>query len=183
MDWVVERKTWDDLQSSIRGGRYDEQKARLSMAPMKNRVYLIEAASKGDVACEQAVASTLSNGGYLIQRCSDTRDTASFLKEITVLLQNKALTEEITGVPFNQLQNLLQKKKAETVKDAWIRQLMVCPGMSQSRAQAISDRFPSMTSLLVFFRQNGDDAPIKLLHVLPQLTRPITRNLFKFFVQ
>lgn len=53
MDWVVERKTWDDLQSSIRGGRYDEQKGRLNMAPMKNRVYLIEAQHKGDVACEQ----------------------------------------------------------------------------------------------------------------------------------
>uniref|UniRef100_A0A8R1DVW8 Crossover junction endonuclease MUS81 n=1 Tax=Caenorhabditis japonica TaxID=281687 RepID=A0A8R1DVW8_CAEJA len=53
MDWVVERKTWDDLQSSIRGGRYDEQKVRLEMAPMRNRVYLIEAGGKGDAACEQ----------------------------------------------------------------------------------------------------------------------------------
>ncbi|EFP01534.1 CRE-MUS-81 protein [Caenorhabditis remanei] len=183
LDWVVERKTWDDLQSSIRGGRYDEQKARLGMAPMKNRVYLIEAPNRGDVACEQAVASTLSNGGYLIQRCADTRDTAAFLKEVTVRLQNKAAVEEISGVPFSQLQNLLQKKKAETVKDAWTRQLMVCPGMSQSRAEAIADRFPSMPALLKFFRANGDDAPIRLLHILPQLTRPITRNLFKFFIQ
>lgn len=55
MDWVVERKTWEDLQQSIRGGRYDEQKVRLSMAPMKNRIYLIEAPSRGDVACEQVV--------------------------------------------------------------------------------------------------------------------------------
>lgn len=183
MDWVVERKTWDDLQSSIRGGRYDEQKGRLNMAPMKNRVYLIEAQHKGDVACEQAVASTLSNGGYLIQRCSDTRDTAAFLKEVTIRLQNKAAIEEISGVPFSQLQNLLQKKKAETVKEAWVRQLMVCPGMSQNRAEAIADRFPSMVSLLSYFRANGDDAPIRLLQLLPQLTRPITRNLFKFFVQ
>lgn len=183
MDWVVERKTWDDLQSSIRGGRYDEQKARLSMAPMKNRIYLIEAPNKGEVACEQAVASTLSNGAYLIQRCADTRDTAAFLREVTLRLQNKAAVEEISGVPFNQLQSLLQKKKAETVKDAWVRQLMVCPGMSQSRAEAVADRFPSMPALLNFFRTNGDDAPIRLLHILPQLTRPISRNLFKFFIQ
>uniref|UniRef100_A0A8R1DMW8 Crossover junction endonuclease MUS81 n=1 Tax=Caenorhabditis japonica TaxID=281687 RepID=A0A8R1DMW8_CAEJA len=130
-----------------------------------------------------AVASTLSNGGYLIQRCSDTRDTAAFLKEVTVRLQNKACCEEISGVAFSQLQNLLQKKKAETVKDAWIRQLMVCPGMSQARAEAIADRFPSMKALLMYFVENGDDAPIKMLHLMPQLTRPITRNLFKFFVQ
>ncbi|CAI2302777.1 unnamed protein product [Caenorhabditis sp. 36 PRJEB53466] len=183
MDWVVERKTWDDLQSSIRGGRYDEQKKRLGMAPIKNRIYLIEATSKGDVACEQAIASTLSNGGYLIQRCADTRDTAAFLKEVTVRLQNRASVEEISGVPFSQLQNLLQKKKAETVMEAWIRQLMVCPGMSHARAEAIANRFPSMPALLAYFRANGDDAPIRMLQMMPQLTRPITRNLFKFFVQ
>ncbi|CAB3407724.1 unnamed protein product [Caenorhabditis bovis] len=182
LDWVVERKTWDDLKSSIIGGRYDEQKARLGMAPMRHRVYLIEAKSMGDVACEQAVASTLSNGGYMIQRCSDTRDTAAFLAEITLKLQNEATNSEICGVPFNQLQNLLKKKKAETVKDLWVRQLMVCPGMSYSRADAIADRFPSMPALLTFFRENGDDSQIHLLHILPQLTRPIIRNLFKFFV-
>ncbi|CAI5438631.1 unnamed protein product [Caenorhabditis angaria] len=183
MDWVVERKTLADLQSSIRGGRYDEQKRRLNLAPMKNRIYLIESKTRGDIACEQAIASTISNAGFLVQRCDDTRETATFLQEVTLRLQKYAENHQISGVPFDQLQNALQKQKAETVRDVWIRQLMVCPGMSYSRADSISARFPSMLSLLKYFKQNGPDSPINLHNMMPQLTRPITRNLYKFFVQ
>lgn len=53
MDWVVERKTWDDLESSIRHGRYDEQKQRLRQAPMNNKVYLLEDKGRGSVGAEQ----------------------------------------------------------------------------------------------------------------------------------
>ena len=42
LDFIVERKTVDDLAASIRDGRYDEQKYRLANSPFKNIVYLIE---------------------------------------------------------------------------------------------------------------------------------------------
>lgn len=45
MDCVVERKTVNDLASSIVDGRYEEQKHRLKGCGVKNCVYLVEGAS------------------------------------------------------------------------------------------------------------------------------------------
>ncbi|CAD6184184.1 unnamed protein product [Caenorhabditis auriculariae] len=182
MDWVVERKTWQDLHSSIRKGRYDEQKDRLGRAPMKNRIYLIEGSSRGESPSEQALASTLTNGGFLIQRCADTRETAEFLGSVSLYLQKKAETSQLSGVSFENLQEASKKEKAETVKDAWVRQLMVCPGMSYSRAQAIADHFPSMISLSKFFEKSRQDAQMELQKLVPQITRPVAKNLYKFFL-
>jgi crossover junction endonuclease MUS81 len=42
LDFIVERKTSDDLAASIRDGRYDEQKYRLKNCGINNVIYLIE---------------------------------------------------------------------------------------------------------------------------------------------
>jgi crossover junction endonuclease MUS81 len=42
LDFIVERKTADDLASSIVDGRYNEQKARLKNCGISNVIYLVE---------------------------------------------------------------------------------------------------------------------------------------------
>ena len=42
LDFIVERKTADDLAASIMDGRYEEQKYRLKMCGINNVVYLVE---------------------------------------------------------------------------------------------------------------------------------------------
>lgn len=42
LDFIVERKTADDLAASIMDGRYDEQKFRLKHCGLNNVIYLIE---------------------------------------------------------------------------------------------------------------------------------------------
>lgn len=42
LDFIVERKTADDLAASIMDGRYEEQKFRLKHCEIKNVIYLIE---------------------------------------------------------------------------------------------------------------------------------------------
>ena len=46
LDLIVERKTSNDLASSIRDGRYDEQKFRLRNSGINNVIYLIEGKAK-----------------------------------------------------------------------------------------------------------------------------------------
>ncbi|VDM64934.1 unnamed protein product [Angiostrongylus costaricensis] len=95
LEWIVERKTWNDLHQSIRSGRYEEQKQRLCRSPMKNRVYLVE----GPLTTE--FSATL----YVII-------------PVTLIFQ-------ITGMKFDHFQELSKKTHVDTVKDMWIRQLMV----------------------------------------------------------
>ncbi len=42
LDFIVERKTADDLAASIVDGRYEEQKFRLKNCGINNVIYLIE---------------------------------------------------------------------------------------------------------------------------------------------
>lgn len=42
LDFIVERKTADDLAASIMDGRYEEQKYRLKICGINNVVYLVE---------------------------------------------------------------------------------------------------------------------------------------------
>ena len=42
LDFIVERKTADDLAASIVDGRYEEQKVRLKNCGINNVIYLIE---------------------------------------------------------------------------------------------------------------------------------------------
>lgn len=42
LDFIVERKTADDLAASIMDGRYEEQKYRLKGCGLNNVIYLVE---------------------------------------------------------------------------------------------------------------------------------------------
>ena len=42
LDFIVERKTADDLAASIMDGRYEEQKFRLKNCGINNVIYLVE---------------------------------------------------------------------------------------------------------------------------------------------
>ncbi|CAJ0592898.1 unnamed protein product [Cylicocyclus nassatus] len=183
LDWVVERKTWDDLRQSIRMGRYEEQKQRLRHAPMKNVVYLVEGTFTPDyAACEQALATTMIRHGFMIQRTKSPKDTAQFLCRLTDHLKETMLTRQMTGISYESLQILSKKARADTVKDTWIRQLMVCPGMSAERAQKVAYRFPSMAAMIQQYSQTNDaDSNSLLSSTVPEINRALSAQMRKFF--
>ncbi|PAV87455.1 hypothetical protein WR25_18598 isoform C [Diploscapter pachys] len=181
LDWVVERKTWDDLQSSIIGGRYLEQKGRLLKSPMRSRVYLIEGNEKSEESpCHQALMTTLINHGFLVHRSPSMRDTSKFLERITLRLINAVQTEDLSGVDFRDLQTLVEKPQAETVSEAWMTQLMCFRGMSESRATALVRRFPTFVALRRFIDSSSN--PVKhLLKEVESLNEPTANRIVSFF--
>ncbi|KHJ97463.1 hypothetical protein OESDEN_02559 [Oesophagostomum dentatum] len=90
--------------------------------------------------------------------------------------------EQITGVSYESLQELSKKASADTVKDMWIRQLMVCPGMSSDRAQKVANRFPSMAAMMLQYSEVSDaEADCLLNLVVPEINRRVSAQLRKFF--
>ncbi|KAJ1374407.1 hypothetical protein KIN20_037091 [Parelaphostrongylus tenuis] len=183
LEWIVERKTWTDLHHSIRSGRYEEQKQRLRNSPMKNRVYLVEGTSTMELsASKQALATTLVSDGFLIQRTRNPQDTANFLCRLTEYLKSMTARRQITGMTFDHFQELSKKTHADTVKDMWIRQLMVCPGMSSNRAQIVAQRFPSFLSMLRLYSQDGvSEADTILSSAIPEVNCVLSAQMSTFF--
>ncbi|RCN41028.1 ERCC4 domain protein, partial [Ancylostoma caninum] len=183
LDWVVERKTWHDLQQSIRLGRYEEQKQRLCRSPMQNMVYLVEGKFTSEyAACEQALATTMVMHGFMIQRTKSPQETAEFLCRLTAHLKMATSKRHVTGISYESLQELSRKTRADTVKDVWIRQLMICPGMSSERAQQVADRFPSMAAMIQQYSQaERTQANSLLSSMVPGVNRTLSMQMSKFF--
>ncbi|EEH44630.2 uncharacterized protein PADG_00919 [Paracoccidioides brasiliensis Pb18] len=94
LDWIVERKRLDDLVSSIKDGRFHEQKFRLRRSGVRNAVYLIEdfadagiTGSKYHEHVASAIASTQVVNGYFVKQTRSLDDTIRYLARMTKLLR------------------------------------------------------------------------------------------------
>ncbi|CAN6606250.1 crossover junction endonuclease Mus81p [Trichomonascus vanleenenianus] len=94
LDYIVERKRLDDLVSSIKDGRYQEQKFRLHRTSIEHVIYLIEEPPRLETpqAFRQAVHSALSQtvviDGFYLRRTQGPEETVKYICSMTKTLQN-----------------------------------------------------------------------------------------------
>ncbi|KAI3421959.1 hypothetical protein GPALN_012497 [Globodera pallida] len=184
LDYVVERKTLDDLKRSIKEPRYMEQKQRLRKCGLRNVLFVVEGGTTAnDRALEQAMVSSGVESGFLVHRTPNVQGTAKFLQHLTRRLTERCAKQKVTGPPFDVFQEQCKKAHAVTVSDCWLRQLTVCPGISVDRAQLVRSRFPTFRSLVEFCRDNNsiDGELTAIGRELPQLSAAVCKNLQTFF--
>ncbi|KAL8777046.1 MAG: hypothetical protein Q9194_002776, partial [Teloschistes cf. exilis] len=94
LDYIIERKRTDDLISSIKDGRFREQKWRLGRSGVKNVTYLVEeigiSAETRDrygEAVQSAIASTQVVNGFFVKRTKGLDDTIRYLTRMTRVLK------------------------------------------------------------------------------------------------
>ncbi|KAM7206629.1 crossover junction endonuclease MUS81 [Rhypophila sp. PSN 637] len=95
LDWIVERKRLDDLITSIKDGRFHEQKFRLRRSGVKNVIYLVEEIGirgttyfqKYEEAVQSAVASIQVVNGYFLKKTPKMDDTIRYLASMTRMLK------------------------------------------------------------------------------------------------
>jgi crossover junction endonuclease MUS81 len=124
LDWIVERKRLDDLLSSIKDGRFHEQKFRLKRSGVKKVVYIIEQIAM-DLTEQQAdsintaIASTQVSNGYFVKRTERMDETIRYLAKMTSMLKkiyeqkpiNIIPTEIITARNYLPLLGYLRRKE------------------------------------------------------------------------
>jgi len=188
LDYIIERKTWDDLKASIRQARYHEQKQRLKKSGIRNVIVVAEGGDAVDRSLEQALASTSVEYKFFIQRTQNLYGTAKFLTSVTKRLKDRILTEQFVGLSFTSLQSEFKKTKSITVSDLFLRQLTVCPLVSVDKAKVIVERFPTWKSLVDFYRFNKQlpmhqrkDPELLIHETLPQISKAMSRQLAQFF--
>ncbi|MCJ1286958.1 Crossover junction endonuclease mus81 [Xylographa opegraphella] len=94
LDWIVERKRLDDLISSIKDGRFLEQKFRMHKSGIKNVIYVIEDFAMNSDNTQNhhehvrsAISSTQVVNGYFVKRTRQLDDTIRYLARMTMLLK------------------------------------------------------------------------------------------------
>ncbi|CCG84235.1 protein of unknown function [Taphrina deformans PYCC 5710] len=88
LDHIVERKRMDDLVSSIKDGRFHEQKFRLQRCGARNIIYVIEETNLQDVisyheAIQTALSSTQMVNGFFVKRVQSLDYTMRYLIRLT----------------------------------------------------------------------------------------------------
>ena len=175
---LIERKTINDLLSSIKDGRYEEQSFRLNAADIHNHniIYLIE----GDMNKKNYFKDTKSEKltvcsaifslnyykGFSAIRTLDLEETAIFLCNTFVKLNKernnkKAYYNNISQVVQEQEQepvvssdkeyvNVSKRVKKDNITCENIGEIMLCqiPGVSSVSALAILDKYKSLSNLI-----------------------------------
>lgn len=88
LPYIVERKRADDLASSIKDGRFHEQKHRLMQSGLQP-IYLIESQRDygdwglAEGALSQAIANTQIVNNFLLQETKSIKETCGYLTQMT----------------------------------------------------------------------------------------------------
>ena len=134
IDFIIERKTLNDLSASIVDGRYSEQKYRLKNSPYKNTYYLFEGtelnthnnSNLSKDAINTAINNTINIHNIKFFRTLSTKDTVNKLIEIdSNIRKNFSFLKDINGqkITYKKYLEIFAKTKNSSVVEIFLRQL------------------------------------------------------------
>lgn len=183
LDYIIERKRMDDLCSSIKDGRFKEQKFRLLNSGLRHPVYLVEDfgsanfLSMPEQTLEQSIVNTQVGQDFFVKRTRDTKESAAYLTLMTRYLQteynNKTLKAikrddvELVNVDENQLNTFLLtfqelndislKNRILTVGEVFGKQLLQIPGVAVEKVVTILESYPTLKHLLDAYEEQTSE--------------------------
>ena len=134
IDFIIERKTLNDLSASILDGRYSEQKYRLKNSPYKNTYYLFEGtelnthnnSNLSKDAINTAINNTINIHNIKFFRTLSTKDTVNKLIELDAnIRKNFSFLQDINGqkITYKKYLEIFAKTKNSSVEEIFLRQL------------------------------------------------------------
>lgn len=150
---IIERKTFTDLQASLKDGRYHEQKSRYLSLPKGSVIYILE---NNDPKFE-TLGKKQFWGMYIhtIIRDSISVFLSSSLEETGNIIKGIMETIEKFGWGGKCSLKDSQVKKKKIEKDnVYLAQLCCFPGISSSKAKLIADVYPNLTDLINVIHNN-----------------------------
>nr|XP_045607810.1 crossover junction endonuclease MUS81-like isoform X2 [Procambarus clarkii] len=167
LPYIIERKRMDDLASSIKDGRFREQKFRLKKCGLSKPMYLVEKYGSQNLSlpestCLQAVVNTQIVDGFTVKVTKDQRESAAFLTIMTRCLQSKYQGKAVSGVvqkdvygereethgeqktetllmTFTEFNAASVKNRQLSVKEMFAKHLLQIHGLSVDKARAVVD--------------------------------------------
>ena len=177
---IMERKTLKDLASSIKDGRYRQQKSRLLQNYSKDKIiYIIEGNLNQDSEEKingitiYTLTSTLINNmlrdNLKFYKTIDINETIKFLKNIINKIKKQGLTflkkkdNIMIKDEFNNSMIKRTKKNNLTPSLCFLGQLCQIPNISINKANSILEKYKSMSNLILKLSTLTDDEKKKEL--------------------
>ncbi|KAI5170599.1 crossover junction endonuclease MUS81 [Nematocida sp. LUAm3] len=155
MNVIVERKKIEDLISSLRDGRYKEQKKKLVMFP-GTKIYLIEGEEwVYDISVIRTyftVSYSLIFQGFLLITTPNIEKTLFFLSEATEFLSEKMKVDSLYSSNLSSLSSLVPQvscKPSFSPKEKLISLICGVRGISYKVADAVSGSFSTIKELVL----------------------------------
>lgn len=164
---LFERKSYNDLYSSLKDGRYNEQSLRLDSSELCNHniVYLLEESYKKfkgvntmtDNLLHSCIFSLMFYKGFSVLQTKSISHTASMIVDFAKKLQkdvNKPFYSYFNGEENNQrkidyVETIKKEKKANiTCENINIIMLSQVPDVSTTSAKAILDKYTTVSKLV-----------------------------------
>lgn len=157
LDYIVERKRLDDLISSVKDGRFHEQKFRLKRSGIKNIIYIVEEISMDSEVLDRrasmlqsAIASTQAVNGFFVKKTQKMDDTIRYLTRMTMLLKKQYEDKSLLVIPTeiltaqNYLPGLADLRGKEPTTDYHITYPAFASLASKSDMMTLRDLFLKM---------------------------------------
>ena len=187
---VVERKTLDDLSSSIIDGRYKEQKLRLDALRSQGTQVLFIVENTAKVTKKglphstllSAMLSTMLVGNFFVYRTKNTAETAHLLQILHKNIHENKYSDTARAVASTY--NAVHTKKSDnyTPKLTYESMLRCVHGVSSNTAGRISTQFPTLESLVQgFLRLDEHQRPAMLCSIEkigPKISARIYESIF-----
>lgn len=172
---IIERKSLQDLLSSIKDGRYEEQSYRLSYSsglPQHNIIYIIEGmfSQLRTLLEKKTVHSCITSlnmfKGFSVHRTCTIQETAETVLWMACKMERdfqkgKMLFYQPTGEtlqqqPITPYCSVVKKVKKENVTPENIAEIILCqiPGISSLTAVAVMKQFHTFSNLIDAVRNN-----------------------------
>lgn len=204
LPYIVERKRMDDLASSIRDGRFHEQKHRLKQSGIQNVIYLVEDYGDNEHLgmplenLKQSLSNTLVQSKISIQRTENHRRSMMYLQGMSQMLirlyKDKVLLscdkEDLKpSIPSQRMVALLKFKSLYedsarnallTVREVFVQQLLQLHSLSLEKSLAIVEAFPTPRCLMDAYENCGslNEARNLLANIrCGQLERPLGEKI------
>lgn len=155
LDYVVERKTADDLASSILDNRYAQQKFRLKQSKLKNVFYLVEGKPSQNVtikesALDTAMLHTQILNGLKVRQTVNLQDTIKWLIMMNTAIESKVLQDlKNQGKEYLEFQynydeyQVITAKNNMTIKILFGNMMRQVKGVGKETINEIMDKFES----------------------------------------
>jgi crossover junction endonuclease MUS81 len=156
LEHILERKRLDDLISSIKDGRFHDQKFRLHKSGIKHITYVVEEYSistersdKYGEAVESAIASMQVVDNFFVKQTTKLDDTVRYLARMTKTLKSLYESKDINVIPARSFEveavTILLDRFRKTAPDKIF-------SMTFSVFGAMCDRSNSMTLRDVYLK-------------------------------
>lgn len=162
---IIERKTISDLKSSLKDGRFSEQKARILSSDFLKKIYIFEGHVDDDFKniYDQICIRLLLKYNIFVIHSDSVSHTAKLIKTLLdKCVKDKSYFETGT-TEINYIDTVkIQKKSNLTKENCFILQLAQIPLVSKKLATTIANHYTTFTELIEVLDGNIDEFQAKI---------------------